>query len=228
MGLDKRQTLFILALATLDCLILVIGITVVVRPHTLRITPALVAAMDTPTARRATPTPIPAASQLPARSIIPTATLAFTQTEMLVLQQVAQRVCCGYSLPCNQQFYARETHYSFGCWAAAGHSASVEIQRLRDEAEAHAAFETARGNNPVERFHGNPAATWQYDQNPDNPGFPMRHRQHAWQVDRWLIIVSAFDDTHYVLAPEPAEVSEIVFQEAVARCLFSGPPCRTP
>ena len=206
MGLDKRQTIAILALAALGCLILVIGIAVVVRPVVLH----------------ATPTPFPAASQLPGRSTTPTATLAFTQTEMLVLQQVAQRVCCGHSLPCNQQFYARETRYSFGCWMAAGHSVSVEIQRLPNEAEAHTAFETARGNNPVERFHGYPAAVWQYDENPTNPGFPMRHRQHAWQVDRWLIIVSAFDDTHYAIAPEPAAVSEIVYQEAAARCFFPG------
>jgi hypothetical protein len=99
---------------------------------------------------------------------------------------------------------------------------SVEIRRLRDEAEARAAFEKARGNNPVERFHGYLAATWQYDENPTNAGFPMRHRQHAWQADRWLVVAGAFDDTHYAIAPEPKEVSEIVYQEASARCLFPG------
>lgn len=206
MGLDKRQASVILALAALGCLILVIGIAAAARSVVLR----------------ATPTPIPAASQPPARSITSTATPIFTQTEMFVLQQAAQRVCCGNSLPCNQQFYARETRYSFGCWAAAGHSVSVEIERLRDEAEARAAFEKARGNNPVERFHGYAAAVWQYDENPTNPGFPMRHRKHAWQADRWLIIASSFDDTHYAIAPEPKEVSEAVYQAAVARCLFPG------
>lgn len=222
MGLDKRRTLFILALATLDCLILVIGIAVVARPAILHRTPAPHAAMYTPTARSATRSPILAASQQPARSITPTATPVFTQTEMLALQQAAQKVCCGDSLPCNQRFYAEETRYGFGCWVAAGHSASVEIQRLPDEAGARSAFEKARGNNPVERFHGHLAAVWQDDQNPDNPAFPMRHRQHAWQADRWLVVVIAFDDTHYAIAPEPQEVSEIVYQEAAARCLFPG------
>jgi hypothetical protein len=205
-GLDKRQTSILLALAALGCLVLVIGIAVVVRPVALR----------------ATPTPIPAASRLPARSITPTATPVFTQTEMLVLLQVAQRVCCKSSYPCGRGLYARETGYSLSCWVAAGHSSSVEIQRFPDRAAAHAAFEKARGNNPVERFHSYPATAWQYDENPTPGGLPMRHRQHAWQADRWLIIAGAFDDTHFAIAPEPKEVSEIVYQEAAARCLFPG------
>jgi hypothetical protein len=40
----------------------------------------------------------------------------------------------------------------------------------------------------------------------------MLHRNHRWQADRWIIRVHAFDDTAIEIAPDPLEVSEVVYQ----------------
>ncbi len=220
MRLDKRQTITILALGALNCLILVIGITVVARPASSPTTPAVAmsAQTGTPPAPTRTPTGWPSPAPFPP----PTTTPVFTETEMLVLQRVADALCCGSGLVCNQHYFIKDTFYGFACFVAGGHYTGIQIQRFPSEAQAGAAFDALRKDNPIQRFHGYQAVVWQYDQNPDNRGFPMRHRHHAWQADRWLIDSSSFDDTHYVIAPDPQSVSEIVYREAKTRCLFPG------
>jgi hypothetical protein len=103
---------------------------------------------------------------------------------------------------------------------AAGHNIGVRIQRFLSQAEAQIAFDAVRQGKPIQEFHGYPAYEWQYDERPDESMLPMRHRSHGWQADRWLIVVKAFDDTHFVIAPAPLAVSEAVYQAARAYSLF--------
>ena len=226
MHLGKRQTITILALAALNCLLLVIGIAVVARrassPSTLAPAVAMSAQTRTPPAPTRTSTLTPTGWPLPVPLPPPTTTPVFTETEMLVLQRVADALCCASWQPCNQNYFVKDTLYGFGCFVAAGHHTGVQIQRFPSEAQAGAALDALRKDNPIQSFHGYQAVVWQYDQNPDNPGFPMRHRHHAWQAGCWLIDSSSFDDTHYVIAPDPQSVSEIVYREAKTRCLFPG------
>jgi hypothetical protein len=148
----------------------------------------------------------------------------FTDTEMAILQHAGEELNCsphvsifpepGVSIEDTVHIY----HY--GCTAAAGHGTSVEIKRYASRADAQTAFETKREGRPSQPFHGYPACEWLFDENADNPQFPMRHRFHVWLADRWLVVVEAFDDTHFAIAPEPAEVSEAVYRAAKASGLF--------
>jgi hypothetical protein len=112
------------------------------------------------------------------------------------------------------------TAYRLTCVVAAGHSVDVRIQRFASPDGAQDAFEAAREEHPVHDFYGYPAAAWQRDARPDNPGMPMRHRYQIWQAERWLVTVHSFDDTHFALAPAPLDVSAAVHQAASEMGLF--------
>lgn len=179
------------------------------------------------------PTPASTGEAEPALTLLPTTVVApptaspvVTDTEMLILQQAAQELGCS---PHNIMF--GEPHvwldgttssFSHGCTAAAGHGTSMRIKRFSGQADAQTAFDAKREGNPTHRFHDYPAYEWQYDERPDTPAFPMRHRGHCWQAERWLVVVEAFDDTHYAIAPDPLKVSKTIYQAARAYGLFAG------
>jgi hypothetical protein len=172
---------------------------------------------ETPPAATTTPTAEPASS---------IASPMLTDTEMVILQQTTEELNCaphvrvfgrpGVSIEGDVHTYYR------GCTAAAGHGTAIRIQRYPRATDAKAAFKAKCEDQSLQPFHGFQACEWQFDERPENPQMPLRHRYQAWVADRWLVIVEAFDDTHFVIAPEPEEVSEAVYQAAQAAGLFSA------
>jgi len=150
------------------------------------------------------------------------AEVAPLEVEAQVLQQAARTL--GWEAPdhvCSRLDLSTEgAAYRLDCVVAAGHSVDVRIQRLESPDAAEDAFEAARKGHSVQDFHGYPAAVWQRDERPGNPGMPMRHRYHVWRAERWLVTVHSFDDTHFALAPEPTGVSAAVYQAALKVGLF--------
>ena len=149
----------------------------------------------------------------------PTATSIPPGTEAIVLQEAAE------ALDCPSGICVEDTTYSFTCVVAAGHSADARIQRFESPADARAAFDAERGDRPVQCYYDYPAYTWQYDESPGTPGFPLRHRGHAWQAGRWLVVTHSFDDTAYEIAPAPLTVSDAIYQAAAAHSLFPSQVC---
>jgi hypothetical protein len=184
-----------------------------------------------------TDTPIPEATVTPTlaptNTVTPRPTNTLTATPVVtatpipkdaaetVLRQSAQLVCplSGPGEPHVPKVAAHDAAYSFVCIAAAGHETSVRIERFANPVEAQAAFNSARKDNPIQNFHGFSLAVWQ-DQYPSFPDGRNEYRIWAWQADRWLIYVRAFDDTHFLIAPDPQEVSETIYQVAIEHALF--------
>ena len=144
-------------------------------------------------------------------------TSRLTDTEVLVLQQVAAQ------LSCSDDILVDGTIYHLTCLVAAGHSITVRIQRFASAVEARAAFDTMRAERPLQPFHCYPSYSWTYDQPVGD--LPMRHRIQSWQADRWYIHSEAFDDTGYPIAPAPLYVSELVHVAAGEQPLFPPLPC---
>ena len=145
------------------------------------------------------------------------ATAWLTDTEVTVLQRVAAQLSCPGDI------LVDGTVYHLTCVVAAGHSLTVRMQRFATVVEARAAFDTMRGGRPVRPFHCYPSYSWTYDQPVGD--LPMRHRIHSWQAERWLVHSEAFDDTGYLVAPEPLHVSELVQGAAVEQSLLPARPC---
>ena len=172
---------------------------------------ATTASIPSPPTSSSSPVPLPA--------ITPTVTTVLTDTEVLVLQEAIRATQCS-AIPNPGHVSVEGSTYRFDCMVAAGHNVEVRIQRFLSQAEAQIAFDSVRQGKPIQEFHGYPAYEWQYDERPDDSMLPMRHRSHGWQADRWLIVVKAFDDTHFAIAPAPLAVSEAVYQAARAYSLF--------
>ena len=185
-------------------------------PHSERAT-KLHQLTETPPVATTTPTVEPA-------STIASPVLA--DTEMVVLQQATGELHCsphvgifgqpGISIEGDIHTYYR------GCTLAAGHGTAIRIQRYPLATDAKAAFKAKCDDQSLQSFHGFQACEWQFDERPENPQMPLRHRYQVWVADRWLVIVEAFDDTHFAIAPDPEEVSEAVYRAAQAAGLFSA------
>jgi hypothetical protein len=158
-----------------------------------------------------------AGGQTPAGLSTLSSAAVITDTEWIVLEQVAG------DLGCAGDIWQQETRYTLSCMVAAGHSITVRIQRFASAVDALAAFDAARGGRPLQRFRCYPSCAWQYDESPT--GLVMRHRIKTWPADRWLTYIDAFDDTGYPIAPAPAHVAELVDQAARDNGLFAGQPC---
>jgi hypothetical protein len=141
------------------------------------------------------------------------ATAPLTDLEEIVLQQAAQALGCSSPVTVNG------TRYQVTCVVFPGHINDARIERYADAAAAFAAFQQASSSGTLTQFHGFAAYARKYVQNP-GPGLPMNHRYHGWQVERWLILSHAFDDTHFLFAYRPETVSEAIYQAAVEHGLF--------
>jgi hypothetical protein len=148
---------------------------------------------------------VPASQPLTAPSVDP---------EQLVMQQAAQALGCGSNVT------VVGASYWIRCTASPGHENDARIERYANEIEAHAAFVQASSSGAPTQFHGYPAYTRQYAQNPGS-WLPMNHRYHGWQAGRWVVISHAFDDTHYTIARPPETFSEAIYQAAMDQGLFS-------
>jgi len=145
------------------------------------------------------------------------ARVMLTDTEWIVLQQVAGELGCAGDI------WQQETRYTLSCMVAAGHSVTVRIERFASLPDARTAFDAARGDRPLHYLRCYPSCAWQYDESPT--GLVMRHRIQVWPAERWLIYIDAFDDTGYFIAPAPAYVAELVDRAATDNGLFAVQPC---
>jgi hypothetical protein len=139
--------------------------------------------------------------------------------EMLVIQQVASEVCPVNNPGGEPTFDDSGTVYSFSCSVAAGHGIGARITRFPGQPEAQAAFNHTPDLS--QEFHGCLAFEEQFDERTEPNQLPMRHSTHSWQVDRWLIEVSAFDDTGLALVGV-LTVSEKIYQAAIAYGLIAA------
>ena len=99
----------------------------------------------------------------------------------------------------------------FTCYPAAGHSITVTVRRFGDAAEAQAVFESAPVPGPASEPHGIPTSDW-LEQHPSSPGGRFEYRVRLLRTGPFLIEIRSFDDTHFLIAPEPREVSDAVLQ----------------
>jgi hypothetical protein len=143
----------------------------------------------------------------------------------IVLREAASLACPDYGDEDNTDFYRRfsmtDTVLMFECTPATGHYTSARLWWFSDPSEARAAFETRNEGDTVQEFHEFPLAVWEEDY-PSFPGGRKEYRIWLWQVQGWLIEVRAFDDTHYITAPDPETVSETIYQVGVEHGLFAG------
>ncbi len=163
-----------------------------------------------------TPTPTPIIPTL-----TPTSTLNIStpsDVAKIVLEKVAKSICYGH--PETSSFFETDTTYSFYCSPAGGHFTVASLQWFNNESEARAAFDDRRKGNTVLDFYGFPRSTWSED-HPSFPGGRNEYRIQLWQAHQWLIRVVAFDDTHFIIAPDPGIVSESIYQVGLEHNLFT-------
>jgi hypothetical protein len=136
--------------------------------------------------------------------------------EPRLLEEIAGRICPypqdpGRIDPYERDFSAKDGVYTFACYPATGHSVTLTMQRFADPAGAQAEFQSAAAPAPAGEFHGFPVSDWQ-EQHPSFPNGRFEYRVRLLQVGAWLISVRSFDDTHFLIAPDPRAVSETVLQ----------------
>lgn len=161
----------------------------------------LLACTGTAIAPRKTPTPTPTPGEIAEK----------------VLQKVADSICPGIPQCC--QFFAEETVYGLQCSPAAGHYTVATLHWFSNKSDAQAAFEARREGRTVTEFHSFPLLIWDED-HPSFPGGQKEYRIWFWQAQQWLIHVQAFDDTHFIIAPDPGRVSESIYQAGTEYGLF--------
>ena len=167
---------------------------------------------DAPAITTARPARTPAAQATPGQSLTP----ASQATEDRLLQQIAERICPYPSRadaidPYERYFRTGERIHIFTCYPAAGHSITVTVRRFGDAAEAQAEFESAPAPGPASEPHGIPTSDW-LEQHPSFPGGRFEYRVRLLRTGPFLIEIRSFDDTHFLIAPEPREVSDAVLQ----------------
>jgi hypothetical protein len=96
----------------------------------------------------------------------------------------------------------------FGCEVSAGHSNSVRIWLYEDAGAARTEFEERREGYPIQSFHGYPTASYE-KQDFMVPG--GLQQVMVWQAKHMLILVTAFDDTHFHSARDPHDLSEALY-----------------
>ena len=139
--------------------------------------------------------------------------------EEIVLQQTVEFICPSSDEPLVSQSFSMGVVYSVFCAPSPGHSTVVRMERFRTKDEAKADFDNVRGGHPVQDFHGYLLSVW-YE---DHPSLADRNDEYyiwLWQPDQWLIKVSAFNDTDYLIAPDPSTVSEAIYRFATELNLF--------
>jgi hypothetical protein len=130
----------------------------------------------------------------------------------MLLREIAARLCPSPDDGRVIDYYTTEGgDYSFVCYPATGHSVTVSLQRFADAASAEAGFRATPGLGVVEEIEGFPVSDWE-EQHPSFPGGRAEYRVRLLQVGQWLVRIRSFDDTHFLIAPEPREASVTVLQ----------------
>ena len=136
-----------------------------------------------------------------------------------IIQEAADAICLGVDAATSPQLEIRDPEYRFFCAMAAGHGTDAAIHRYPREVDAQTAFLEAAGDQPVQSFHGCPFSHWQ-EEHPYT-GESGSRRIGVWRADRWLVRVQSDDDTHYLIAADPAAVSETIYNLASQYALFA-------
>ena len=142
-----------------------------------------------------------------------------------VLRAVAERACPYPDDPDEIDLYIRhftetDSAYMFACSPAMGHDTVAKLSWFGNQDEAYSAFEDRREADADELFHNLPLAVREKD-HPSFPGGRKEYQTWLWQAQEWLIEVRAFDDTHFLIAPDPETFSEFIYQVGVERGLFT-------
>ncbi|HOT92609.1 MAG TPA: hypothetical protein PLJ78_11500 [Anaerolineae bacterium] len=135
-----------------------------------------------------------------------------------VLEKVAEEICYGH--PQTSSFFYDETTYGLLCSPAGGHHTLITLEWFSNESDAQAAFDVQKKGRIVMEFHGASLLVWGED-HPSFPGGREEYRIWLWQMRQWLIGVRAFDDTHFISAPDPGKVSEAIYQVGLEYGLFT-------
>ncbi|MBI5877268.1 MAG: hypothetical protein HZB53_06440 [Chloroflexi bacterium] len=160
----------------------------------------------------ATVTARPATAASVAPTGLPGGTATAVPPELVSLQVAAQELCAGLMI--KPQITPADRGYDLSCAFAAGHSTSVRIQPFDRPGDAQAAFRAAAAGHDITELHGYPLAKWiQPDAALQQMG--AKYRRAVWQFGRWLISVSAFDDTHFEVAVGPDRFMETIYRAAV-------------
>jgi hypothetical protein len=157
-----------------------------------------------------------AACGSPATLAVPTVVPTPRVVEERLLDQIAEDICPypddpDRIDPYERYFTSNDPAYTLVCYPAAGHSITVTIRRFAGPAEAQAEFESAREPEPAQAIDGFPSADWQ-EHHPSFPGGRHEVRVRLLQAGPWLIRIESFDDTHFLIAPDPREASFAVVQ----------------
>ena len=197
-ALVKRINPMLRIVVSLGCVIFLIVISVACRTQD--------------TAQSKIESPTPSVSPTPTRTSIPNPIAKSTpisdDVEMVILHQIASQWCTTAPQLGLPRFSVEENRYSFGCAISAGHSVSATIHRFPSSPEAHAAF----GDGEA-LFHCFPA------HQEETGDYPYRQRRYEWQAERWLVQISASDDTRFGANLE--RVSEEIYRLARIHNLFS-------
>jgi hypothetical protein len=142
-----------------------------------------------------------------------------------VLKQVSESVCPlpkdpGQADPFMRSYHSAAAEASFSCAPAAGHSVDATLRLFASADGARGEFEAERKEHGAVDFHGYPMVDYEEDSS-DLPGGRNEYRIRFWQAGVWLIEVRAFDDTAYLMAPDPADVSEAIYQAGVKAGMFA-------
>lgn len=145
------------------------------------------------------------------------ATQDMTRTEVLALERAVGPLAETYP-DCPLTVETSGSIFSYRCNAAAGHFFTVAIEAFADEPEARTRFEALRQDHPIGAFHGFVSAAWEVDERPNG----MRHRFTYWQAGAWVFGATAFDDTEFNVAADPAEMAERMHEAAQAVGMLAG------
>jgi hypothetical protein len=128
--------------------------------------------------------------------------------------------------PYERYFTEGDPSYRFVCYAATSHSVTIGVRRFADAAAAQAQFEAEKPLVPVDESDGFAAVDWQ-EQDPSFPGGREEHRLCLMQAGAWLVRIHSFDDTDYLIAPDPRKASLDVFA-AIRKVGLLPPPEVSP
>ena len=173
-----------------------------------------------------------AACRNPATVGVPTGLPTSRAIEERLLDQIASDVCPYPDDPGRIDLYERyftsdDPAYTLVCYPAAGHSLTVTIRRFAGPAEALAELSSAAAPGPALEVQGFPASDW-HEHHPSFPGGREEVRVRLLQAGPWLIRTESFDDTHFLVAPDPREASLAVIQAVKEHGFPPGPEAATP
>jgi hypothetical protein len=129
------------------------------------------------------------------------------------LESVLYAECHPVSgVPAFWNVYATQQGYTISCQAHRdSHETVGDLVRYEDADAAARGFADAGQAGEPFAFHELPAAYWEFPHWLQLGGL---ERYLVWQLGCWVVTVHNFDDTHFLIAPQPAPFSEAILAAA--------------